>query len=121
MTLRKDGVKAFLRSLLWRSFTAKATNNNLMSFVWSQEATIHAIFDRAQKSDRKYNIEAFFLLMLTSRFIKVERRGGELLWVIGTNGVGVLDTDTTFECDENWVGIPVFPQSTKWKHKLIIK
>ena len=118
MTLRKDGVKAFLRSLLWRSFPAKATKNNLISLVWSQQATIHAIFDRAQKSVRKYNIEAFFLVMLTSHFIKVERWGGELLWVIGTDGVGVLDTDATFECDKNWVGIPVFPQSTKWKHKL---
>ena len=92
-----------------------------MSSVWRKEGTIHAIFDWAQKSIRKYNVEAFFLIILISRFINVERRDRELLWVIGTDGVGVLDTDATFECDKNWVGIPVFPQSTKWKHKLIIK
>ena len=53
-----------------------------------------------KKSVHKYNVEAFFLVILTSRFIDVERQGGELLFVIGKDGVRVLDTDATFEGDK---------------------
>jgi len=114
-------VKSFLRSLLWGTFSAKATKNNLMSLLCGKECTIHAIFNLAQKSVRKYNVKAFFLVMLTSCFIDVERRDGELLWIIGKDGVGVLDTDAKFEFDINWVGISVFSPGTKWKHNLISK
>ena len=37
LTLRKDGLKAFLCSLLWSSLPAKATKDALMLLVWRQE------------------------------------------------------------------------------------
>ena len=83
--------------------------------VWCQEKTINAIFDRAQSSIRKYHVEAFFLTMISVKFIVIERRGSELYWIIGKDGVGVLDSDAKFEVDINWKGIHVYPENTKWK------
>ena len=113
LTLGMNGVKAFLCSLLWSLLLGKATKDAL---VWCQEKTINAIFDRAQSSVRKYHVEAFFLTMITVKFIVLECRGRELYWVIGKDGLGVLDSYAKFERDTNWKGIPIYPDNTKWKH-----
>ena len=56
--------------------------------------------------------------MIRVKFIVLKQRGGELYCVIGRYGVGVLDSDAKFEVDKIWKGIPVYPETTKWKYKL---
>ena len=59
-----------------------------------------------------------FLTVITVKFIVLERRGGEIYWVIGKVGLGTLDSDVKFERDTNWKSISIYPDNIKWKHGL---